>query len=94
MQNDVAGPDGSALSEGLGAGAEARKPLNGIAATWHHDEGAYARCSCGWYSLNPATLSSKPPPCWNCNDTLGWSGSFVKPGPDAKWSGLMQPKSA
>lgn len=79
---------------GLGAGAEARKPLNGIAATWHHDEGAYARCSCGWYSLNPATLSTRAPPCWNCGDVNGWSGSFVRPGPGSKWSGIVQPASA
>jgi len=68
--------------------------LNGIPATMWHDEGAIARCSCGWYSLNPATLQNpvgKAPPCWNCGDRHGWSGSFVKPGPGAKWSGLVQP---
>ncbi len=87
-------PAGLPLNDGLGAGVEARKPLNGIARTMFHDEGAYARCSCGWYSLNPATLSDKRPPCWGCGDVNGWSGSFVKPGPGAKWSGLVQPASA
>jgi len=94
MTDKAAGPDGSGLSEGLGAGDGARKPLNGIAATMFHDEGAYARCSCGWYSLNPATLSNKRPPCWGCGDVNGWSGSFVRPGPGSKWSGLVQPASA
>lgn len=62
-------------------------PMNGIAATLRHDEGAIARCSyCGRYSLDPKTLSDRQPKC-ECGEKHGWSGSFKKPGPDAKWSG-------
>lgn len=62
-------------------------PLNGIAATMHHDEGAYAQCGeCGRYTLDPFCLSAKPRPC-ECGSVHGWSGSFKRPGPDAKWSG-------
>lgn len=65
-------------------------PLNGIAASLTHDEGAIARCSyCGRYSLDRATLSrdnSRQPLC-DCGKQHGWSGSFVRPGPDARWSG-------
>jgi hypothetical protein len=63
--------------------------LNGIPATMTHDEGAIARCFyCGRYSLDPATIGadSRQPVC-ECGKQHGWSGSFKKPGPDAKWSG-------
>jgi hypothetical protein len=73
----------------LRASYAAKGPLNGIPATWRHGEGAIARCSyCGRYSLDPATLGpdSRQPVC-ECGKQHGWSGSFVKPGPDAKWSG-------
>ncbi|MBD8531515.1 MULTISPECIES: hypothetical protein [unclassified Massilia] len=62
-------------------------PLNSIPATMRHDEGAIACCAyCGRYSLDPATLSSRQPLC-ECGKQHGWSGSFKKPGPDARWSG-------
>lgn len=62
-------------------------PTNGIPATLTHDEGSIARCSyCGRYSLDPKTLSDRQPKC-ECGEKHGWSGSFKKPGPDAKWSG-------
>lgn len=58
------------------------------AKTMSHDAGAYARCSCCLrYSNDPATLGDRPPTC-ECGDKHGWSGSFVSPGPDAKWSDL------
>lgn len=61
--------------------------LNGIPATWQHDEGAYAQCGdCGRYTLNPRALRVSTHRC-ECGSTTGWSGSFKKPGPDAKWSG-------
>ncbi|WP_257744572.1 hypothetical protein [Burkholderia glumae] len=67
--------------------ATAVTPLNGIAATMFHGEGAIARCSyCGRYSLDPKTLGDRQPKC-ECGEKHGWSGSFEKPGPDAKWSG-------
>ncbi|UVS87023.1 hypothetical protein EFP18_23360 [Burkholderia glumae] len=67
--------------------ATADTPLNGIAATMFHGEGAIARCSyCGRYSLDRKTLGDRPPKC-ECGEKHGWSGSFEKPGPDAKWSG-------
>jgi hypothetical protein len=62
------------------------QPLNGIAATVYHDEGAYAQCgSCGRYTLDPMALSARPRAC-ECGEKLGWCGSFKRPGPDAKWS--------
>lgn len=67
--------------------ATADAPLNGIAATMFHGEGAIARCSyCGRYSIDPKTLGDRQPKC-ECGEKHGWSGSFEKPGPDAKWSG-------
>ena len=81
---------GSALSEGLGAGAEAREtwgPLNGIPATWFHGEGAYAQCSyCNRYTLDPKALSDSQPAC-ECGEKHGWSGSFKPPSPTAQWAG-------
>lgn len=66
-----------------------RKPLNGIQATLRHGEGAYAQCGyCGRYSLDPNTLSDDMhQPACECGLKHYWSGSFVKPGPDAQWSG-------
>lgn len=62
-------------------------PLNGIKATIFHDEGAVARCGyCGRYSLDPRTLGDRQPAC-ECGEKHGWSGSFVKPGSGAEWSG-------
>ncbi|WP_244118873.1 hypothetical protein [Burkholderia gladioli] len=67
--------------------ATAGTPLNGISATMFHGEGAIARCSyCGRYSIDPKTLGDRQPKC-ECGEKHGWSGSFEKPGPDAKWSG-------
>jgi hypothetical protein len=69
------------------AGQAAAGPINGIQATHRHDEGAIACCSyCGRYSLDPKTLSDRQPVC-DCGKQRGWSGSFRRPGPDAKWSG-------
>jgi hypothetical protein len=63
------------------------RPLNGIPATWQHGEGAYAQCGdCGRYTLDPAALRIRAHLC-ECGSASGWSGSFKKPGPDAKWSG-------
>ncbi|WP_208455489.1 hypothetical protein [Burkholderia gladioli] len=73
--------------------ATADTPLNGIAATMFHGEGAIARCSyCGRYSLDPKTLGDRQPKC-ECGEKDGWSGSFEKPRPDANWSGAA-PASA
>jgi hypothetical protein len=65
------------------------KPLNGIPATDFHGEGAIARCSyCGRYSLDRRTLGEdRYQPVCECGEKHGWSGSFKRPGPDAKWSG-------
>lgn len=55
--------------------------------TWFHDAGAQAQCHyCKRYSLDPRTLSDRPPAC-ECGEKLGWSGSFKPPGPEARWSG-------
>jgi hypothetical protein len=66
------------------------EPVNGIRATHFHDEGAIARCAyCGRYSLDPNTLhtsDSRQPVC-ECGKQHGWSGSFVKPTADSRWSG-------
>lgn len=88
--DDATRRDGSRLSEGLGAGAEARKtwePVNGIPATWFHGEGAYAQCGyCKRYTLDPKALSDRQPAC-ECGEKHGWSGSFKPPGPTAQWAG-------
>lgn len=74
----------------LSASTEAA-PINGIPATYSHEEGAIARCSyCGRYSLDPKTLSDRQPMC-DCGEKHGWSGSFERPGVDAKWSGATPP---
>jgi hypothetical protein len=70
------------------------KPLNGIPATMFHDEGAIAQCNhCGRYSLDRKTLSERDSdqPVCECGKQHWWSGSFKKPGPDAKWSGATPP---
>jgi len=50
---------------------------------------AIARCSyCGRYSLDRKTLGEdRYQPVCECGEKHGWSGSFKKPGQDAKWSG-------
>jgi hypothetical protein len=69
------------------APAQRRGPVNGISATWRHDEGAIARCSyCGRYSLDQATLSDRAPAC-ECGERHGWSGAFRVPSPTSRWSG-------
>jgi hypothetical protein len=56
-----------------------------IPATWQHDAGAYAQCSfCLRYTRNPKALSHACLLC-DCGSAEGWSGSFKKPGPDARW---------
>lgn len=63
------------------------KPVNGIAATMFHDEGAYAQCgNCGRYSLDRLALGPKGYMC-DCGEGYAWSGSFKVPGPDATWAG-------
>ena len=58
-----------------------------IKANLHHGAGAYARCSyCQRYSDDPATLGDRPPAC-DCGEKRGWSGSFVPPTAESKWSG-------
>jgi hypothetical protein len=77
-------------ADGVAVGAPVPPaPLNGIAANWYHGEGAIARCSyCARYSLDPKTLGEdRYQPVCECGQKHGWSGSFKKPGPDAKWSG-------
>lgn len=67
--------------------ADPNATLNGIPRTWAHDEGAFAQCGeCGRYTLDPRALSGKAPAC-ECGSVHGWSGSFKRPGSDAKWSG-------
>lgn len=69
------------------ARAKESAPVNGIPATMHHDEGAYAQCGeCGRYTIDPFSLSARPRAC-ECGSKHGWCGSFKKPGPGAKWSG-------
>lgn len=64
-----------------------KPPLNGIRATMFHDEGAIAQCGyCKRYTLDRAALSDRQPEC-TCGERHGWSGGFVKPGPDAQWHG-------
>ena len=71
---------------------EQKHALNGIPATLRHGEGAIARCFyCGRYSLDPKTLTNRQPKC-DCGKQHGWSGSFVKPDGDSKWSGDAAPK--
>ena len=58
-----------------------------IKANLYHGAGAYARCSyCQRYSDDPATLGDRPPAC-DCGEKHGWSGSFVPPTAESKWSG-------
>ena len=61
-------------------------------ATPQHDAGAVARCSfCGRYSADCRAIGIKPFLC-DCGKPGGWSGSFVRPTEDARWSfGLAKP---
>lgn len=90
-QSFIKKPDDGPHSALTGLGvlkAEQQLPLNGIPSTWAHDEGAYAQCGdCGRYTLDPTALCDSGMPTCACGSTTGWSGSFKKPGPDAKWSG-------
>lgn len=64
-----------------------QEPVNGIKSTDFHDEGAIARCSyCARYTLDRRALGKELHFC-QCGEAHGWSGSFVKPGADARWSG-------
>jgi hypothetical protein len=68
--------------------------LNGIPATLQHDEGAFAQCGdCRRYTLDPYALTDRPPQC-ECGSKHGWSGSFKRPGADARWSGAAPPSAA
>lgn len=74
------------------AGVQGTRPftgaLNDVPATLTHDEGAYAQCGdCGRYTLDPTALCARGMPTCECGSTSGWSGSFKRPGPEAKWSG-------
>lgn len=65
----------------------ATRPVNGIPATWLHDEGARGQCiECGRYSIDSACATQHPPKC-ECGSIMGWRHSFKTPGPDARWSG-------
>ena len=58
-----------------------------IKATMFHDAGAFARCQkCGRYTLDCRALgpAHKQPRC-DCGEQHFWTGSFVPPGPDARW---------
>lgn len=64
------------------------EPMRGshIKRNWFHDAGAYARCSyCGRYSDKPESLNKDEWPC-ECGRLHGWSGSFVAPTAESKWS--------
>lgn len=65
-------------------------PVRGshINGNWFHDAGAYARCSwCGRYSDKIEALNKDEWPC-ECGKLHGWSGSFVAPTADSRWSDL------
>lgn len=52
-----------------------------------HDRGAYARCSsCGRYTSDARALSCHLSVMCDCGEETTWSGSFERPGPDARWS--------
>jgi hypothetical protein len=75
------------MTAGVQASQPQSAPLNGIPATWQHDEGAFAQCGdCGRYTLNPEALTVATHTC-ECGSRTGWCGSFKRPGPNAKWSG-------
>jgi DNA polymerase III epsilon subunit-like protein len=83
----LAAPTAQEVTQQAAKAETAEQALNNIPATMRHDEGAIAHCFyCGRYSLDPATLSDRQPVC-ECGKQHGWSGSFKRPGPDAKWSG-------
>lgn len=57
-----------------------------IKRTLAHDAGAYARCSyCGRYSDNRDSIATAIYPC-DCGERHGWSGSFLPPDENSKWS--------
>jgi len=59
-----------------------------IKANSRHDAGAYARCSCGVYSLDYTAIGlggAAPPACPKCGKRDHWCGSFEPPGPDAEF---------
>jgi len=59
---------------------------SGIKSNGFHDAGAYAQCGhCGRYSDNPKSLQKDEWPC-ECGKLHGWSGSFVRPTTESKWS--------
>ena len=65
-----------------------QQPINGIAATMFHDEGAIAQCQhCKRYTLDRKALADSRQPVCDCGKQHYWSGSFKPPGPDAQWFG-------
>jgi hypothetical protein len=57
-----------------------------IKRTMRHDAGAFARCHyCGRYSDKIEALNKDEWPC-ECGKRHGWSGSFVAPTVESKWS--------
>ena len=64
------------------------QPLNGIAATMFHGEGAIAQCGhCKRYTLDRKALADSRQPVCDCGKRHYWSGSFKPPGPNAQWFG-------
>ena len=52
-----------------------------------HDRGAFARCSfCGRYTSDARALSMHLHVTCDCGSDSGWSGSFVYPDDEARWS--------
>jgi hypothetical protein len=88
VRTDAAARFAEWKARNAGVPASPPLPLNGIPATMHHGEGAYAQCGdCGRYTLDPTALCDRGRPTCACGSTHGWSGSFKRPGPAAKWSG-------
>lgn len=65
-----------------------------LPASIYHDAGAWARCSkCGRYTTSVFAIGDRcVHPC-DCGETDYWTGSFERPGPDAKWHTQVQPWS-
>ena len=58
-------------------------------ATMHHDAGAAAFCQrCRRYTTDLRALrpTSDGCPVCNCGERHYWTGSFERPGPEARWS--------